>query len=226
VKNLGVLFLEDIELLAPRGGLSVLPDGPARDNEPAEVFQKAIKLRIAGCFGDRTMEGEVLVDAVFAAVDGRLNGLKPVCDFLDLRRRCALRGKTRRLYLHTGAQLHDIKHFTERRLFVEIDPERPTHLTRDKSAHSLPSYDQPVRPQCSNRLADDSTAHSGRSNHFLFSRQPRSWRKLSAGDIRRQPGDQLGSQPTWSIERLQQAKIFRAMLGQRLDISPRRKVII
>src|SRR5512139_2988490 len=113
------------------------------------------------------MESEILVDAVFPTVDGRLNGVKPVCDFLDLRRRSALRGKTRRLYLHTGAQFHDIKHFTEGRLFVEIDPEWPAHLARDKSAHPLPGYDQPIRPQCRNRFADDSTAHSGRGNHFL-----------------------------------------------------------
>jgi len=86
VKNLGVLFLEGVELLAPRGGLSVLPDGPARNNEPAEVFQKAFELRIAGCFGDRTMESEILVDSVFATVDRRLNGVKPVCDFFDLCR--------------------------------------------------------------------------------------------------------------------------------------------
>ena len=171
LKNLSVLFLEDIELLAPRGGLSVFPDGPARNNEPAEVFQKAIELRIAGCFGDRAMKNEILVDAVFATVDGRLNGVKPVCDFLDLRRRCAFRGKTRRFYLYTGAQFHDIKHFTERRLLVEIDPERAANLARRQMRPPLPCYDQPIRPQCRNRFADDGAADPGRGDHFLFGRQ-------------------------------------------------------
>ena len=36
----------------------------------------------------------------------------------------------------------------------------------------------------------------------------------------------LGGQPARSIKRLQQTKIFWTTLGQRLDISPRRKVII
>ena len=172
------------------------------------------------------MEGEILVDAVFAATDGRLNGVKPVCDFLDLRWRCAFRGKTRRLYLHTGAQLHDIKYFTEGRLLVEIDPERAANLARNKCAHALPGYNQPIRPQCRNRFADNGAANPGRSNHLLFGRQSRTRGELSARDVRGQPGHQLGGQPARSIERLQQAKIFRAMLGQRLDISPRRKVII
>ncbi|HET9415513.1 MAG TPA: hypothetical protein VFO74_15485 [Pseudolabrys sp.] len=226
LKNLGVLFLEGIELLASRGRLSGFPDGPARNNESAEVFQKTIELRIAGCFGDRTMESEILVDAVFAAVDGRLNGVKPVCDFLDLRRRGAFRGKTRRLYFHTGAQLHDIEHFTERRLLVEIDPEWAANLTGDKCAHPLPGYDQPIRPQCRNRFADNGAANPGRGNHFLFGRQSRTRGELSARDVRGQPSDHLGGQPTRSIERLQQAKIFWTTLGQRLDISHKRKVII
>jgi hypothetical protein len=91
------------------------------------------------------MEGEILVDAILATVDGRLNGVKPVCDFLDLRRRCAFRGQTRRLYFHTGAQLHDIEHFAERRLLVEIDPEWAANLIGDKCAYPLPGYDQPIR---------------------------------------------------------------------------------
>src|SRR5262245_58979379 len=226
MKNLSVLFLKDIELLASSGRLSVLPDGPARDNEPAEIFQKAIELRIAGCLGNRTLESEILVDAVLTTVDSRLNGVKSVCDFLDLRWRCAFRGETRCLYLHTSAQFHDIEHFTERRLLIEIDPEWAADLVRDKSAHTLPGHDQPVRPQCRNRFADNGAANTGCGNHLLFGRQLRPRGELSARDVRRQPGHQLGGQPARSIKRLQQAKIFWATLGQRLDISPSRKVII
>src|SRR6185312_5279591 len=85
-----VLALEGAQVDAARRRLGRAPDGPARDDEAAEIFEEAAELRIARAVGDGAMEGEVLVDGIVAALDRRLDGLVAVDDLLQLRRARAL----------------------------------------------------------------------------------------------------------------------------------------
>ncbi len=63
---------------------AVWPHTVSRGNdEAAEIFEEAPELRIAGGVGDLAMEGEILVDRGSAAVDGVLDGVETVGDFLE-----------------------------------------------------------------------------------------------------------------------------------------------
>ena len=130
--------------------------------------------------------------AILAAVDGGARWPSiAVGDLLDLRRRGALGGKAGGLDFDAGAQLHDIEHLAQRRMLVEIDPERPAHLLGDEGADALAGHHQPVGAQGRDRLADHGAANPGRGDHFLLGRQPRAGRQLAAGDIGGQPRHQL-----------------------------------
>src|SRR5690348_7609646 len=75
VEDIPVLALERAQVDAARRRLGRAPDGAARNDEAAEIFQEAAELRIAGAVGDGAMEGEILVDGVAAALDRRLDRL-------------------------------------------------------------------------------------------------------------------------------------------------------
>ena len=170
------------------------PDRAPRDDETAEIFEEAAELRIAGGIGDLAVKGEVLIDRVIAAVDGRLDCRKTVGDLLDLRRRGALGGKPGGLDLDAGAQFHDVEHLAQRRTLVEIDPERPPHVIGDKGADALAGHHQPVGLERGNRLAHHGAADAGGGDHFLLGRQPRAGQQLAADDIGGEPGDEFAGQ--------------------------------
>ena len=85
VQDLFVLLLEHVELDAFGGRCRASPHLAARNDEAAEIFQEALELRVAGGIGDFAMKREVLVDGVFAAADGIVDGGEAVGDFSDLR---------------------------------------------------------------------------------------------------------------------------------------------
>src|SRR6185437_7112593 len=83
-EDLRMLPLEDGEVAAAEQGTRLAPHGVARNNETAEIFEEAAELRIAGGVGDLSMEAEVLIDRGLAALDRRVDRIKPFTDFPDL----------------------------------------------------------------------------------------------------------------------------------------------
>src|SRR5512145_633454 len=58
-----VLLLDALQIGLPfLGGTERPPHGLARDDEAAEIFEKADELRIAGRLGDAAVERKILVD--------------------------------------------------------------------------------------------------------------------------------------------------------------------
>ena len=157
---------------------------------------------------DLAMKREILIDRVFAAADGGVDRRKAVGNLLDLRRRSAFGGKPGRLHFDAGAQFHDVEHLAQRRVFVEIHPERPPHLFRDEGADALAGDHQAVSFQGGHRFAHHSAAHARGGDHFLFRGQPRAGRQFAADDAGGQPGDQFPGQPARGLQRLQQRQIF------------------
>ena len=73
-QDLFVLALEQFEVRAVARRCGRTPDGAARNDETAEIFEETPELRIAGGVGDRAMEGEVLLDRDIAARDRLFDG--------------------------------------------------------------------------------------------------------------------------------------------------------
>ncbi len=117
-----------------------------RDNEAAEIFEEPLELRIAGGVGDFAVECEVLVNRGLAAPDRRFDLGKALADLLELRGRGALGGKARRLDFDAGAQFQYIENVLQRRILVELEPERPADLLRHKGADALPGNDEFICP--------------------------------------------------------------------------------
>ena len=99
-----------------RRSLAFVPllDRSARDDEAAEVFQKACELRISGRRSDSAMKREIFIDCALAAIDDDLNCVKSVDDLLELCRGGTLGGEPCCFDLDPSAQLHDIEHFAQR----------------------------------------------------------------------------------------------------------------
>ena len=87
--------------------------------------------------GNRTVKGEIFIDCTLSTVDGRLNCVELIGDLFKLRRRSTLGGKSGRLDLDAGAQLHDVEYLAQGRMLVEIDAERPPHMTRRQRRRPL-----------------------------------------------------------------------------------------
>jgi len=221
-----VLALEDLEMRAVGWRRRGAPHRAPRDDEAPEIFQKALELRIAGGVGDGAVEGEILINGVFAAVDGRADRGKAVGDLLDVGGRGAFGGKSGSLDFDPGAQLHHVEDGLQRRVLVEIDPERPPHMIGDEGADALPGHHQAVGPQRRHGLANDGAANPRGRDHFLLGRQLRAGRQFAADDIGGQPRHQLRGQIARRLQRLEQSEIFWCALIQWLDTEGSDKVII
>src|SRR5690242_14583585 len=139
-----MLALEGGEVAAAEQRSRAAPDRFARNDEAAEIFEEAAKLRIAGGVGNLAMESEILIDRGFAAIDRFVDRRAKLADLPDLRDRGTLGGQADRLDLDPGAQFHHIEHVAERRALVEFDAERPANIVGDKSADALAGHHQPV----------------------------------------------------------------------------------
>src|SRR3954454_16631443 len=94
-----VFALEDFKVRATGGRRRGAPDRATRDDETPEIFQKTPELRIAGGVGDGAVECEILIDGIFAAVDGCADRRKAIGDLLDMGRGAAFGGESGRLDL-------------------------------------------------------------------------------------------------------------------------------
>ena len=151
--------------------MKTLADALARNDETAEIIEKALELRIAGGLGDAAMERKVLVDRQLAAPDGVLDAPVSLGDLFDVRAIVALGGEPRRFDLDAGAQLHDVERLAQRIQLIDFDAERPAHMLGDEGADPLPHHDQTVGAQARHRLAHHRAAHPGRGHHLLLGRQ-------------------------------------------------------
>src|SRR5664279_736106 len=68
IEDLRVLLLEQIELATFGRRHRAAPDGAARDDEAAEIFQETLELWIACGVGDLAMKSEVLIDGIVACL--------------------------------------------------------------------------------------------------------------------------------------------------------------
>jgi hypothetical protein len=165
-------------------------------------------LRVAGGIGDLAVKGEILIDGGAAGLDRGIDRGETFADLLDLGGGGTFGGQAGGFDLDAGPQFHDVKDVAERRMLVKIDPKRAAHIVGHKGADALAGDDQPVGPQCGDRLADHGAGHASGDDHLLLGRQARPRRQFTAGDIGGQPRHQLGSQPARRFNRPQQRKIF------------------
>ena len=208
-------------------GAAVPHTVPARNDEAAEVLEKAPELRVAGGVGDGAVEGEVLVDGDSRRArspPGSASNRSPI--FLI----CAGVARSARepggLDFDARAQLHDVEHVAQRTSARRSRRGRGGAPGRRRRRRALAREHQPVGAQRRHRLAHDGAADAGRRDHFLLGRQPRAGRELAAGYVGGQPRDEFGGEPTRRVSGRSSARFFGERLGKGLDTGGGGQVII
>ena len=185
IGDAAVLFLDEREVGAPAAhALGQAAHGAPRDQVAADELQEARELRVAGGFGDRAMEAEVLVDRGFAFPCHFLNGLKSSRDRAHVGFGRALGGESRRFDLHAEAQLHHVQDLVERLEALGLDAKRRARrLGRDEGAHTLARDHQPFGPQRRHRFAHHRARDARGARERVLGRQPGAGREAPAPDL-------------------------------------------
>ena len=110
----------------------------------ADELEEARKLAVAGRFGDRAVEGEVLVDRRASSMRRLLDSLQRIGNCADLRLRRPLRRESGGFDLHAEAQLHHVEDLVKRLQSLGLDAKRRAlRLGRHESADALARDDEP-----------------------------------------------------------------------------------
>src|SRR5581483_10979776 len=102
LKNLAMLLLERVEMRTAEDRRRLSPDHLTWNHKAAEIFEKALELRIGGCLGDRAMKCEILIDRRIAASDRLIDCIETGGDFPHVVRPRAIRRKARSFDLERG----------------------------------------------------------------------------------------------------------------------------